>query len=277
MTGKKSPAAEAFLALPPEIAVGEHPCCRAHRRPRPRSSSPPLIAQAVRLDGDRLIRTQGHFSGREITGEKFLATIDGARFQLDAPKVREYLADPTAGRPMRFNRRNGRTGNLSRKARKIADHKVMALMIERPTATVSQMAAMLGISHPSISRRIARLRSAGVIGCGEDGWEVETPVAAHAAHDDDGSYIRAAVVTVLRSYSAISAYRLAKLTGRTKHQTANALVELAAQGLAFAVNNHWSLTQAALKPPPVSVVKRPPIRQRDDPHHQRRADFRVML
>jgi hypothetical protein len=84
--------------------------------------------------------------------------------------VKGYLKTGVwASRP---NKRNGRTGNITKAAREASDVRLMALMAERPKARVIELAAALGVSHPCVSRRATRLKMAGLVSLGPSGWVV---------------------------------------------------------------------------------------------------------
>jgi hypothetical protein len=92
--------------------------------------------------------------------------------------------------PRNASRRNG---PRTKEARRIADEKLFAMMRERPKAGVRQLALALGISHPVLSRRIAKLKERGLIEIGDNGtWEPPQPsqcspwlkpVTAYARHE----------------------------------------------------------------------------------------------
>jgi DNA-binding MarR family transcriptional regulator len=223
----------------------------------------------VRLHGERLIRTDGHFIGREVTGPKFMLTLDGVRYQFETAKVREYLRDPARGWPMRPNRRNGRSGNMPRQARRLADRRLLDLIDAHPQWNIRTLAEQLRIAHPSVSRRIARLRLAGVLTCGSEGWETHERPGLDI--DDDPLHGRT-LLSLLRSFASLSVYRAAKLAAITKHAAHRILDGLAARGLVVIEDNRACITSAgvaSLAPPrstrfvrtiglPAQGVRKPP-------------------
>jgi hypothetical protein len=78
-----------------------------------------------------------------------------------------------AEQPQRARKRGAET--LA--ARKPADHRLMAMMRSQPEAGVRQLAAMVGVSHPCVSRRIARLKALGMVDHDGGAWAVEAPAA----------------------------------------------------------------------------------------------------
>jgi hypothetical protein len=117
-----------------------------------------FVREHLELRDGALYRRSGHHSKSPIKGEIF--TFAGRR--LETAQAKAFLANPEAGWPARPNRRNGRTGNISKAARKAADEKLTRLVVRRPKANVRQLAAALGIASSAVSRRFGRLKRAGV-------------------------------------------------------------------------------------------------------------------
>jgi hypothetical protein len=72
-------------------------------------------------------------------------------------------------------------------------------MQECPEAGVRRLGALLGISHPAISRRVSKLRRLGLVAHGPNGWEVEAlspPPASAQWVRPIGAYGRSALKLV---------------------------------------------------------------------------------
>jgi hypothetical protein len=121
-----------------------------------------------------------------ITGSRSLA----GGSQHETEKVVGFLK--TGAWVDRPNKRNARRkhGASAPAARKAADAELVALMREHPKAGVRALAAMLGMSHGCVSRRIGPLKAAGVVCYGPDGWTVETPATFTAWVKPIATYTR---------------------------------------------------------------------------------------
>jgi hypothetical protein len=64
---------------------------------------------------------------------------------------------------------------MTEDAHKDADDRPLALMRERPEAGVRELAQALGLAHPSVSRRIARLKLACAVERIDGRWTFERP------------------------------------------------------------------------------------------------------
>jgi hypothetical protein len=104
-----------------------------------------------------------------------------ANRQFETSVVKAFLK--TGCWPMRPNRHNWtrRNGPRTAKARKVADDKVMRLMAKKPLIGVRQLAHALNLTHPTVSRRIMRMKELGLVDHGPNGWEVETAQSAQCA------------------------------------------------------------------------------------------------
>jgi hypothetical protein len=132
-----------------------------------------FLDQHVALaDNGSLIRRSGHFVNKPIVGERFL--VAGRQFETAA--VKDYLQTGSMSPPRLQGRRKG-GGYVSREACKLADDRLLALIAERPTAGVRALAQGLGMSHPAISRRLARLKAMGVVDRVGGRWRLEAPRA----------------------------------------------------------------------------------------------------
>jgi hypothetical protein len=131
-----------------------------------------LIEHVVLRSDGGLARRSGHFANKPIIGSRFLV----AGRQFDTTAVVQLLKTgqwPSVPNPRNASRRNG---PRTKEARRIADEKLFALMRERPKAGLRQLAALLGVTHPVLSRRIQRLKTKGLAERSDEGWEVTAPV-----------------------------------------------------------------------------------------------------
>jgi hypothetical protein len=130
-----------------------------------------FLAQHVELRQDgELVRRGGHFAAKPIKGERFL--VAGRQFETAA--VKSYLKTGSWSPPRLQGRRKG-GGYVSANDNRAADARLMALMAEQPEAGVRQLAAMLGVSHPAISRRIGKLKAIGMASRDDGQWLVDAP------------------------------------------------------------------------------------------------------
>jgi len=130
-----------------------------------------IIEHVAITDSGALVRITGHLKNKPIVGERFLT----AGRQLETAAVREYLS--TGQWPCRPNRRNRerKRGAETKAAREAADHRLVTLMRQRPGAGVRELAALIGMSHPCVSRRVARLKLLGMIDHDSGLWSIEAP------------------------------------------------------------------------------------------------------
>jgi hypothetical protein len=62
---------------------------------------------------------------------------------------------------------------LTTSARRVADEQLLECLRAHPTAGVCELAALLGVGHPSVSRRTTRLKTIGRVDRVEGRWVVE--------------------------------------------------------------------------------------------------------
>jgi hypothetical protein len=96
-----------------------------------------------------LVHANGHHAGRKVVNVRFLATIGGVRFQFDTAATIGFLKTGEWSRRPNPRNKSGRNGPRTR------------------------VAAALGVTHPVVSRRVAKLKERGVVKHGENGWTVE--------------------------------------------------------------------------------------------------------
>jgi hypothetical protein len=99
-------------------------------------------------------------------------TVNGATRRVDVGKVKTFL---TTGRWPKLPKRRNAVGARTPAASKIVDSKIIQAMRERPGAGVRELAQALKMAHPSVSRRIVKLKMLGVVDHDEQGWVIEAP------------------------------------------------------------------------------------------------------
>jgi hypothetical protein len=137
-----------------------------------------IVARAIRVGDDgSLVRASGRFFGKPIAAERFVVTIAGVQFRFDRERVRTFLK---TGHWPRLPARKKGGGYCSPAANRAADDRLLMLMRERPEAGVRALAQVLGLSHPAVSRRIARLKTLGLVARVDGAWVIEEPVKLFA-------------------------------------------------------------------------------------------------